>query len=99
MAISEQAIKYVRIKRLKNLIDLEFSFGDFPVTAILGPNGNGKSTVLHALACAFQPHDIGENYKFSNFFLPHPDALWQGSEIEIVHSYKRRLKVIRRYYR
>lgn len=64
------------------------SFGDLPVTAILGPNGNGKSTVLHALACAFQPVSDGENYKFSSFFLPSPDAMWQGSRLEIVHSYR-----------
>src|SRR5690606_10552845 len=68
--------------------DLEMSFGDSPVTAVLGPNGNGKSTVLHALACAFQPVSDGENYKFSSFFLPSTDALWQGSRLEITHSYR-----------
>jgi AAA15 family ATPase/GTPase len=88
MAISEQTIKCIKVTKLKNLIDLELSFEGFPVTAILGPNGNGKSTVLHALACAFQPNEIGEDYKFSNFFLPHPEALWQGSEMEIIHSYR-----------
>ena len=65
------------------------SFDGSSVTAILGPNGNGKSTALHALACAFKPiSNDGENYKFSSFFLPNTDALWNGSELEIFHSYR-----------
>ena len=86
--ISQQVIHSIKIKELKNLIDLEMSFEGSPVTAILGPNGNGKSTVLHALACAFEPNTDGENYKFSSFFLPNTDALWNGSELEINHSYR-----------
>lgn len=88
MPITQQKLHSIKIYSLKNLIDLEMSFDGSPVTAILGPNGNGKSTVLHALACAFQPVGDGENYKFSWFFLPSTDALWQGSRLEIVHSYR-----------
>lgn len=98
MAISNQLIKRITIKNLKSIRDLELSFEGSNVTAILGPNGNGKSTVLHALACAFQPNtepadatnsiNPGENYKFSKWFLPSPDAQWQGSELEILHSYR-----------
>ena len=88
MPITQQQLHSLYIKRLKNLIDLELSFDGSPVTAILGPNGNGKSTILHALACAFQPVSEGENYKFSSFFLPNTDALWQGSYLEVVHSYR-----------
>jgi len=88
MAITQQVIHSLKIKVLKNLIDLDMSFDGSSVTAILGPNGNGKSTVLHALACAFEPNEDGENYKFSSFFLPNTDALWNGSELEIIHSYR-----------
>ena len=88
MAISQQVIHSMRVQNLKNLVDLEISFDASPVTAILGPNGNGKSTILHALACAFSPSDGGENYKFSWFFLPNTDALWNGSEMSIIHSYR-----------
>jgi energy-coupling factor transporter ATP-binding protein EcfA2 len=88
MPITQQQLHSIKIHSLKNLVDLEMSFDGLPVTAILGPNGNGKSTVLHALACAFQPVSDGENYKFSSFFLPNTDALWQGSHLEIVHSYR-----------
>lgn len=88
MAITQQVIHSLKIKVLKNLIDLDMSFDGSSVTAILGPNGNGKSTVLHALACAFEPNEDGKNYKFSSFFLPNTDALWNGSELEIIHSYR-----------
>lgn len=88
MVISQQKLHTLKIDRLKNLIDLEISFDDSAITAILGPNGNGKSTILHALACGFQPNSGGENYKFSSFFLPNPDALWNGSKFEIIHSFR-----------
>lgn len=88
MPTTQQQLHSIKINRLKNIVDLEMSFDGLPVTAILGPNGNGKSTVLHALASAFQPVSDGENYKFSSFFLPNTDALWQGSHLEIVYSYR-----------
>ncbi len=88
MAISQQVLHSLKVVNLKSLINLDIDFNGSPVTAILGPNGNGKSTVLHALACAFGPVDDGENYKFSSFFLPNTDALWDGSEMEITHSYR-----------
>src|SRR5699024_5291771 len=87
---------------LKNLIDLEISFEGSQVTAILGPNGNGKSTILHALACAYSPSQKGENYKFSKFFLPNTDALWNESELSIIHSYrddKKEYKKVNRGYK
>lgn len=86
--ISQQKLELLKIRKLKNLIDLELNFQGSPVTAILGPNGNGKSTVLHALACAYQPVSTGENLKFSNFFLPNTDALWNESYMEVTHSYR-----------
>ena len=88
MTSSQQVLHSIHVHQLKNLVDLEMSFDDSPVTVVLGPNGNGKSTVIHALACAFQPVADGENYKFSSFFTPNPDALWQGSRLEITHSYR-----------
>lgn len=68
MAVSQQRLVSLHVVKLKNLVDLDIDFNDSPVTAVLGPNGNGKSTVLHILACAFQPSNKGENHKFSNFF-------------------------------
>lgn len=89
MAISQQRLHQLEITKLKNIKDFCISFETKNITGILGPNGYGKSTILHALACCFQPSDPNqEDYKFSNFFLPHPDALWTGSELKIVHTYR-----------
>jgi len=88
MKITQQVLHSLNIVRLKNIVDLNIDFDGSPITAILGPNGNGKSTILHALACAFEPVLDGENYKFSSFFLPNTDALWAGSEMSINYSYR-----------
>lgn len=88
MAVSQQVLHLMKVKSLKNLKDLEISFEGSSVTAILGPNGNGKSTILHALACSFSPNEFGENYKFSWFFLPSTDALWNDSKLSIIHSFR-----------
>jgi AAA15 family ATPase/GTPase len=89
MQISQQRLHKLEIKKLKNVKDVCISFESKNITGILGPNGYGKSTILHALSCCFQPLTKGqEDYKFSNFFLPSPDALWEGSELKIVHTYR-----------
>lgn len=89
MQISQQRLHELEIIKLKNVKDLCISFESKNITGILSPNGHGKSTILHALACCFQPPDEGqEDYKFSNFFLPSPDALWEGSKLKIVHTYR-----------
>ena len=89
-SISQQKINSLYIKELKCLKDVDISFEDKAVTAILGPNGHGKSTILHALACCYQPinKNITSNYRFSDFFLPNTDAQWQGSELTLTHSYR-----------
>lgn len=43
----------VAIKQVRGLQDAIVNF-DFPVTAIVGPNGGGKTTVLGAAACAYR---------------------------------------------
>jgi len=89
MNISQQRLHKLEILKIKNIRDLCISFETKNVTAILGPNGYGKSTILHVLACCFQPaNEKQEDYKFSNFFPPHPDNLWQGSQLKIVHTYR-----------
>lgn len=80
-------LKSVFFKNLKGLKDAQFVF-ERPLTAIMGVNGSGKTTVIHALACAYQPPEggKGENHRFSDFFVPNTDALWQGSEFYIVNE-------------
>lgn len=89
MPITQQRLIRLEIEQLKVLRDVNITFVDHPLTAILGPNGSGKSTVLHALACAFEPNTAqGEGYKFSSFFLPSTDALWEGSKMTLTHSFR-----------
>jgi Fe-S cluster assembly ATPase SufC len=97
MSTNQQRIHCLKIKQLKSLKDVEISFEEKAVTAILGPNGNGKSTILHALACCYKPinQEITTNYKFSDFFLPNPDAQWQGSELTLFHTYRNDKDVVK----
>ena len=91
MSYSAQVVHGISVTRLKGLSGLSYlSLDDFPVTAITGANGCGKSTVLHALACIYSPQDpaVSKNYKFPNFFLPTSDGTWEGSMFEVFHSYR-----------
>lgn len=89
MPITQQRLIKLEIEQLKILKDVTISFVDYPLTAILGPNGSGKSTILHALACAFEPNTSqGDRYKFSSFFLPSTDGLWEGSKMIMTYSYR-----------
>ncbi|WP_449075392.1 AAA family ATPase, partial [Ruminococcus sp.] len=67
----------VHFNKLKGLNNVNIKFSD-TLTAIMGVNGAGKSTILHALACCYKPLDgeTREDYKFSYFFTPNPYALW-----------------------
>lgn len=90
MNISQQRLHKLEIKNLKNIKDLHISFEDKNITAILGPNGSGKSTILHALAGCFRSLEKDQqNYKFCDFFLPHPDGEWTGNELTITHTYRK----------
>ncbi|WP_348944523.1 AAA family ATPase [Chitinibacter sp. FCG-7] len=72
------------VLELKSVINLRgLYFTPERVTALLGANCVGKSTILHALACAYQPKKNGEDHKFSEFFRPNPDATWDGSECRV----------------
>lgn len=92
---TQQRLLRLNVAQLKNLRDLDLDFGSRNVIAIMGANCCGKTTVLHALACAFRPSDAnGQNYKFSQFFKPNTDALWTGSDFTI--HFKERLGAVER---
>ncbi len=89
MDISQQWIKSIRIEKLKQLENVICNFEGNNMTAILGINGCGKSTILHALACCYQPAtDKGENHKFSEYFLPNNYNTWDGSSFSIEYSFR-----------
>lgn len=87
-------IKGIKIERLKCVRDLELSLKDKNVTAILGRNGSGKSTVLQAIYCVYRPtgvqykhyskrHKINQfeelpDSKFSHFFKHVDGKRWPG---------------------
>lgn len=86
--ISQQKLRRLHVAQLKNLHDLDLDFSESPLTAIVGINGSGKSTVLHALACCYKPVNGSKefNYKFSYFFTPTSDSIWQGSNLTIYYD-------------
>ena len=72
---------------------------DRNLTAIMGVNGSGKSTILHALACVYLPHEKGDNYKFSFFFTPNPDSDWKNSKFSLTYYDENEQKEITRVYK
>lgn len=86
---SQQKLEKLEVATLKNLKDVELDFTQAPLTAIMGANCSGKTTVLHALACAFSPLGANApNYKFPQFFKPNTDSLWSGSDFTIQYSHR-----------
>lgn len=87
MDISQQILESIHIEKLKQLEKVTCTFTGHNLTAILGINGCGKSTILHALACCYQPLTTGEEHKFSEFFLPSNYNVWKDSEFQIRYSF------------
>lgn len=85
--MDEFTLQSVTFTQLKGLENVEFVF-EKRLTAIMGVNGVGKTTVIHALACAYQPpvSGKGENHKFPEFFVPNTDSLWAGSVFLVVNK-------------
>jgi AAA15 family ATPase/GTPase len=89
MNISQQRIHALKFNQLKNLKDVEISFEPFPLTAIFGINGSGKSSILYALLCLYRPEKkADQNFKFSQFFIHTPHSKYEGSSLELLHSYR-----------
>ncbi|HFZ6279075.1 TPA: AAA family ATPase [Escherichia coli] len=75
-------LKEIQILSLKGISNCTITFpADRKVTAIMGMNGSGKSTIIHALACCYKPRNktSKENNRFSDFFTPHDDNNWRDS--------------------
>lgn len=95
---SQQRLIQIQIKRLKNLVDITIDFEEKKrLTAILGPNGFGKSTVLHALAASFKPIKVqqsntaslvGDDYRYIDFFPNTPYGTWSNTDFNVVHFFR-----------
>jgi ABC-type transport system involved in cytochrome c biogenesis ATPase subunit len=77
----------IAIERLKGIRSLdEVSFEDNPITGIFGPNGNGKSTVLHALAAAYRAPAHASSRNYREFFPKLDHDVWNGTRFTVTHS-------------
>ncbi len=87
---SMQRLLGLDVIQLKGLNDVSLDFTNSPLTAIMGSNCSGKTTVLQALACAHQPPDPKTNpdYRFPLFFRPNSDALWKGSDFTVRYAHR-----------
>lgn len=81
--------EFIKLKRLK---DLAIEFPEKGVVALMGENGIGKSTVLHALACVYRPHahlqvkKYDEGSWWTDWFVPHTGNYWRGSSVRVFFS-------------
>lgn len=87
MAFHDYWTKQVYFEKLKNIRNCTLTFNK-NLVGILGVNGSGKSTILHALACMYKPTVGAENYKFSYFFTPNTHSRWDGSKMILSDVYK-----------
>ena len=94
----KRVLKSIHIDNLKGIKNLDISF-EKNLTAIMGVNGAGKSTILHALACIYKPYKNEEDYKFPFFFTPNPDSSWENSKFSIKYWDENSQKEYTREYR
>ena len=67
-----QFLEMIEISGLRGWTGQSIVF-NFPIVAIVGENGTGKSTALKAAACAYESKDITKTFYPSTFFL---DTKW-----------------------
>lgn len=69
-----QFLNWLEIKQIRGWSGQRVEF-KFPITAIVGENGSGKSTVLQSAACAYQTPSTGNSKTWfpSEFF---PETAW-----------------------
>src|SRR5579862_6847422 len=64
-------LEWIEIRRIRGWSEQRISF-TFPIMAIVGENGSGKSTVLQSSACVYQ-NEAGRTWYPSEFF---PETAW-----------------------
>lgn len=84
----KQFLKRVHYYQLKNLVDLDLNFEGKEITGIFGPNGYGKSTILHSLLCLYQAQKGSVDHRFSEFFKTDAVFNYVGSRIEMFYEFE-----------
>ncbi|NOI66464.1 AAA family ATPase [Vibrio sp. 99-8-1] len=81
------AIKSITIENLQRLQNITVDFAETGVTAIMGANGTGKTTLLQALACVYRRDtrlDLEQvNAQYSDFFKVYPGNDWNGTRFDV----------------
>ena len=83
-----QFVESVKVDGLRGFTG-ETVYFKFPIVAIVGENGSGKSTILKAAACAYRNRAEDGNYYPSDFFL---NTFWDKIE-GVTLSYQIRLGI------
>jgi len=79
-------LKAIEVEELKGLHNCKIEFKK-PLTAIMGVNGVGKSTIIHALACSFQPcTENSDSFRYCDFFLPTTNSTWKNSHFTVKYD-------------
>lgn len=84
----KQFLKKIKYHQLKNLVGLDLNLEGKEVTGIFGPNGYGKSTILHSLLCLYQSQKGSVDHRFSEFFKTDAVYNYIGSKIEMLYVYE-----------
>ncbi len=88
-----QYIFKTNIKKIRGFENESISF-DFPVTALIGPNGGGKSSILGATACAYKT--IKPSMFFPKSAIGDNSMSEWRAEYEIIDKSINRKQIIRR---
>lgn len=83
-SIKTSYIDSINIENLKGVKKMQMSFSK-GLTCIIGENGVGKTTILHALSCVYTNKNKS-GYAFSSFFTPYSGQNWDNSVFEVSYS-------------
>lgn len=85
-SICEPFIRSIRFPRFKNLAaSAELEFG-FPITALVGPNGTNKSSILRALQACPNQYNIGDHWFDTK--LDRIDPAGEQDPHRYIHTYR-----------
>lgn len=81
------SIRSITVENLQRLQNITVDFEETGVTAIMGANGTGKTTLLQALACVYRRDTRIQleqsNAQFNDYFKSHPGNSWDGSKYTV----------------